>query len=115
MTLDPATSLVAIQEVLADVDLVLVMIVNPCFGGQALIPFTLNKVRQLADTLEERHFSYRIEVDGGVNMGTLDQVLLAGADVLVIGSAIFAGEEGIGASVRRFRAAINEKRPTWQS
>jgi len=74
------------------------------------IPFTLNKVRQLADMLDERHLAYRIQVDGGVNMSTLDQVLRAGADVLVIGSAIFASGEGIGTALERFRTAINEKR-----
>jgi len=60
--------------------------------------------------LDERHLAYRIQVDGGVNMSTLDQVLRAGADVLVIGSAIFASGEGIGTALERFRTAINEKR-----
>jgi ribulose-phosphate 3-epimerase len=114
VTLNPATPLVAIQHVLAEVDLVLVMTVNPGFGGQELIPFTLNKVRQLADMLDKRDLTYRIQVDGGVNMSTLDQVLQAGADILVIGSAIFASDEGISSALERFKAAINDKGQPFQ-
>jgi len=106
VTLNPATPLVALEEVLDQVDQILVMTVNPGFGGQGIIPSTINKVRRLRQMLNERGLSCPIEVDGGINVQTVAQVVQAGADVLVIGAAIFAGEGGIQASLRRLRAAL---------
>lgn len=87
----PATPLRAIEEILGQVDLVLVMSVNPGWGGQKLIPYTVEKIRKLADIQKERNYKYLISVDGGVNKETLKDVLDAGTDVFVSGSAFFKG------------------------
>lgn len=89
VVINPATSVEAIKEVLADVDLVLVMTVNPGFGGQSFIGSTLSKIEQLAVWRKDHNLSYEIEVDGGVNVDTAKLCTDAGADVLVAGSAVF--------------------------
>jgi ribulose-phosphate 3-epimerase len=106
VTLNPATPLGAIDEVLDQVDAVLVMTVNPGFGGQQLIPSTLRKVRRLRELLDQRGLSCLIEVDGGVNVSNISQIAAAGADVLVMGAAVFASEEGVQASLQRLREAL---------
>ena len=89
VVINPGTSVSAIEAVLGQVDQVLVMTVNPGFGGQAFIPATLDKVRQLADLRQKQGYSYLIEVDGGVNDKTATDCLAAGADILVAGSYVF--------------------------
>lgn len=89
VVINPGTSVSAIEAVLGQVDQVLVMTVNPGFGGQAFIPSTLDKVRQLADLRQKQGYSYLIEVDGGVNDKTAADCLAAGADILVAGSYVF--------------------------
>ena len=89
VVINPGTSVSAIEAVLGQVDQVLVMTVNPGFGGQAFIPATLDKVRQLADLRQKQGHSYLIEVDGGVNDKTAADCLAAGADILVAGSYVF--------------------------
>ena len=89
VVINPGTSVSAIEAVLGQVDQVLVMTVNPGFGGQAFIPATLDKVRQLADLRQKQGYSYLIEVDGGVNDKTAADCLEAGADILVAGSYVF--------------------------
>lgn len=89
VVINPGTSVSAIESVLGQVDQVLVMTVNPGFGGQAFIPATLDKVRQLADLRQKQGYSYLIEVDGGVNDKTAADCLAAGADILVAGSYVF--------------------------
>ena len=89
VVINPGTSVSAIEAVLGQVDQVLVMTVNPGFGGQAFIPSTLDKVRQLADLRQKQGHSYLIEVDGGVNDKTAADFLAAGADILVAGSYVF--------------------------
>lgn len=106
VVLNPATPLVMIEEVLDQVESVLVMTVNPGFGGQKLIPSTLDKVRRLRRILDERGRHCRIEVDGGINLSTLREVVAAGADVLVMGAAIFEGEGDIATTIHRLRAAL---------
>jgi ribulose-phosphate 3-epimerase len=92
----PSTPVCLIRELLPMLDLVLVMTVNPGFGGQELIPACLDKVRELKKMKQDSVFSYIVSVDGGVNSRTLPQVLAAGTDVVVSGSAFFKGElEGI--------------------
>ena len=73
------------------VDLVLVMSVNPGWGGQKLIPYTIEKIRKLADIQREKNFKYLISVDGGINQETLEDVLEAGTDIVVSGSSFFRG------------------------
>ena len=89
VVINPGTSVSAIEAVLGQVDQVLVMTVNPGFGGQAFIPETLDKVHQLADLRQKQGHSYLIEVDGGVNDKTAADCLAAGADILVAGSYVF--------------------------
>ncbi len=109
VTLNPATPLATLEEVLDQVALVLVMTVDPGWGGQEMIPGTLDKVRRLRQMLDQRGLhECLIEVDGGVNLGTLQAVLAAGADVLVMGSAIFASEWGVAGAMARLRAAIED-------
>lgn len=86
----PSTPVAVLGELLESVDLVLVMTVDPGFGGQALIPRCLQKVRQLDRTRRDSHLGYRIAVDGGINAATAREARDAGADVLVSGSAFFA-------------------------
>jgi ribulose-phosphate 3-epimerase len=106
VTLNPATPLHALDEVLDQVALVLVMTVNPGFGGQEMIPSTLRKVKQLRHRLDDAGLDVLIEVDGGVNMDTVHDVVAAGADVLVMGSAIFNGEGGPRAAIQSYRAVL---------
>lgn len=89
VSLKPKTPVSAIESVLAAVDLVLVMTVEPGFGGQALIPSCLGKVRNLKKLRESRGLRFRIEVDGGINQKTAELAVAAGADILVAGSAVF--------------------------
>ena len=89
VVLNPSTPLAAIEEVLADVDMVLVMSVNPGFGGQGFIEHSVDKVRRLRALADARGLSFDIEVDGGINAETARRVVEAGADVLVAGSYVF--------------------------
>ena len=90
----PSTPVSALQEILPFADLVLVMTVNPGFGGQKLIPQCVDKIAELARIRSERGLSYMISVDGGVNSTTLQSVRDAGADVIVSGSSFFKGDLG---------------------
>ncbi len=89
VVINPATPVETLSEVLDIVDYVLVMSVNPGFGAQKFIPSTLHKMRKLAEIRAARGYSYRIEVDGGVGMDTIAQVVQAGAEILVAGNAVF--------------------------
>jgi ribulose-phosphate 3-epimerase len=89
VVLNPHTPIESIQHILEDIDMVLLMTVNPGFGGQAFIPQVLPKIKQLANIIKEKQLSIEIEVDGGVNEETAKQCVNAGATVLVAGSAIY--------------------------
>ncbi len=93
VALNPATPLTAIENVLEDLDMVLIMSVNPGFGGQEFIPSSLRKIKQLKEMIEKRGLATLIQVDGGINEFTGSQVVAAGADVLVAGSYIFGHED----------------------
>ncbi len=101
VTINPATPVSVLEEILPDIDLVLVMTVNPGFGGQVFIPGTLAKIRRLRDLIQSRNLSCEIEVDGGIDHHTAPLVAEAGADVLVAGSAIFEAKEGISAAMEQ--------------
>ena len=92
ITLNPPTPVSAIEPYLDKVDMVLVMSVNPGFGGQKFIPESLDKVKEIRRLLDARGLDTDIEIDGGVNAGNLASVLEAGANVIVAGSAIFSGD-----------------------
>ncbi|MGC2474689.1 MAG: ribulose-phosphate 3-epimerase [Candidatus Sulfotelmatobacter sp.] len=89
VVINPATPVETLSEVLDIVDYVLVMSVNPGFGAQKFIPSTLHKMRRLADIRRQRGLQYRIEVDGGVSLETIADVVHAGAEILVAGNAVF--------------------------
>ena len=89
VVINPATPVDALDEILEIVDYVLVMSVNPGFGGQKFIPSTLHKMRRLAEIRGQRGLNYRIEVDGGVALDTVNEVVRAGAEILVAGNAVF--------------------------
>jgi ribulose-phosphate 3-epimerase len=87
--LNPSTPLGSLEEILPDLDYVLVMSVNPGFGGQSFLPASLEKIRRLATQIRQRRLSVSIEVDGGVDVGNARALVEAGAEVLVAGSAVF--------------------------
>ena len=89
VVINPATPVDTLAEVLDIVDYILVMSVNPGFGGQQFIPSTLHKMRRLAEIRGQRGLHYRIEVDGGVALDTVSDVVRAGAEILVAGNAVF--------------------------
>jgi ribulose-phosphate 3-epimerase len=92
VVLNPSTSLSTVEEILAEVDFVLLMTVNPGFGGQKLIPSVLPKARQLRERIDELGLDTRIEIDGGVTLANLDEVVGTGADMVVAGSAVFGDD-----------------------
>ncbi len=92
VSIKPDTPVEAIEKYLPELDMVLVMSVEPGFGGQKLIPSTLKKIEQLKAIREERGLSYLIEIDGGVNRENIKQVVQCGADVIVAGTAVFQGD-----------------------
>jgi ribulose-phosphate 3-epimerase len=89
VVINPATPVETLTEVLDIVDFVLVMSVNPGFGGQKFIPSVVHKIRRLADLRADRGLHYRIEVDGGIALDTVAEVVRAGAEILVAGNAVF--------------------------
>lgn len=105
VVLNPATPASAIREVLEMVDLVLVMTVNPGFGGQEFIPETLPKIRELREWIDDLNPRCELEVDGGVDPQTAPLVVEAGANVLVAGSAVFGAADGISAAMTRLNTA----------
>jgi len=105
VALNPATPLGAIEPALADLDMVLLMTVNPGYAGQRFIPSVLSKVTQLRDWIAAHRLTLDVQVDGGINESTAGQVVGAGATVLVAASAIFQGAGGIETSLRRLRNA----------
>jgi ribulose-phosphate 3-epimerase len=91
VVLNPATPLAAIDEILPEVDYVLVMSVNPGFGGQAFLPRSLEKIRRLRESVRARGLGVEIEVDGGVDKSNARELVAAGAQILVAGTAVFGG------------------------
>lgn len=92
VAINPATPIEVLRHVLEQVDMVLIMTVNPGYGGQKLIPYTLQKVTELRRILGERGIKLDIEVDGGITLDNVDQALIAGANIIVAGSAVFSGD-----------------------
>jgi ribulose-phosphate 3-epimerase len=105
VTLNPGTPTAAISEVIDDIDLVLVMTVNPGFGGQVLIEHALNKVRRVREMLDSAGSNAELEVDGGIGPETAERAVAAGATVLVAGTSIFQATEGIKPAIEAIREA----------
>lgn len=111
VTLNPATPLVSLEEVLGDVDLILIMSVNPGFGGQSYLPGSTLKISRLKRMLQERDLDrVYLEVDGGINPANAAEVVAAGANVLVVGSSIFNNEDSVANNLMSLRRAAGGSR-----
>jgi ribulose-phosphate 3-epimerase len=106
VAINPATPLVALEEILEYVDMVTVMTVNPGFGGQDFIHSMLPKIARLRSIVDDLGLECDIQVDGGVHEETAPLVVEAGANVLVAGSAVYAAEGGVAAALQRLRASV---------
>ncbi len=104
VAINPATPLSALDYIVSQVDMVLIMTVNPGFGGQKLIPYTLEKIRDLKQMLSKRNLKTDIEADGGVTLENVGNVL--GANVIVAGSAVFSGD--VAGNAKKFLELIQE-------
>jgi ribulose-phosphate 3-epimerase len=116
VALNPATPLSVLDEILPDLDMVLVMTVNPGFGGQSFIESMCGKVQRLRAMVRQRALSLDIEVDGGINVDTVERITGAGANILVAGSAVYGGDEfassaQIAARIGALRQAATWKKP----
>jgi ribulose-phosphate 3-epimerase len=105
LALNPGTPIEAIEWMLPDLDRVLVMTVNPGFGGQKFIRETLSKIRALRDRATKDGFNYEIAVDGGISPDTVGAVVEAGADVMIAGSSVFSHPDGVAAGMQAIRDA----------
>jgi ribulose-phosphate 3-epimerase len=105
VSLNPATPLSAIEEIAPHVDLILVMSVNPGFGGQSFIPATLSKIAGMRRILDDRKLSAELEVDGGITPENAREIVKAGATILVAGNSVFKTGEGIARAMDRLREA----------
>ncbi len=103
VSINPATPVATLEDILSDLDLVLVMTVNPGFGGQSFIPSGLNKIEALRREIDRRKLEVELEVDGGVKVDNIERIAAAGADVFVAGSAVF-GAEDYAATIAALRA-----------
>ena len=110
VALNPATPLSVVEYVLPDLDQVLVMTVNPGFGGQPFIESMVDKMRRMRDILDQRGLPAELEVDGGINEKRADVVVQAGARVLVAGSAVFNPETSVADAIARIRSGISLQR-----
>jgi ribulose-phosphate 3-epimerase len=104
--LKPATSLKTLYPVLDHLDLVLLMSVNPGFGGQSFIPSTLKKIERLRKMIDQNCYRLEIEVDGGVKVENIKEVSKAGGDIFVVGTGIFKTKD-YGETIRKLRLEIN--------
>ncbi len=111
VAINPATPALMIEEILPDLDLVLVMTVNPGFGGQEFLPGTLPKIRRVRRMIDEGGTDCELEVDGGIEPHTAPQVVEAGARVLVAGSAVFHAPGGATAGISLLKKGLERARP----
>ena len=108
LVLNPATPLLCLEEILPLCSYVLLMSVNPGFGGQKFIPYSLNKVEKLRRMAEERGIELEIGIDGGVGLSNIQDILEKGANFIIAGSSVFSKKEEIGERVRAFNRFIQE-------
>ncbi|BCM92494.1 ribulose-phosphate 3-epimerase [Abditibacteriota bacterium] len=106
VVLNPATPLEVLDWILPDLDYVLIMSVNPGFGGQKFLPFSLSKIEQLARKRSETGLNFKIQVDGGVSPSNVGELVRAGVDIVVAGSAVFAPPKPLSETVGAMRAGI---------
>jgi len=110
LAINPATPASVLEEILPDLDLMLVMTVNPGFGHQHFIHSTLPKIERVRQMIDERKLDCELELDGGIDATTAPLGVGAGADVLVAGSSIFGANEGVARAMKRLRDAVNEEK-----
>ena len=108
LVLNPATPLLCLEEILPLCSYVLLMSVNPGFGGQKFIPYSLNKVEKLRRMAEEREIELEIGIDGGVGLSNIQDILEKGANFIIAGSSVFSKKEEIGERVRAFNRFIQK-------
>jgi ribulose-phosphate 3-epimerase len=108
VSINPATPIDSLYHILPEVDLVLLMTVNPGFGGQKFIPYLYDKIKKLANIKSERKYSFLIEVDGGIYLENVASILDAGAEVIVTGSGIFK-QKNISETCAQFKTILNGK------
>lgn len=106
VALTPSTPVFMLEDILSLLDMVLIMTVNPGFGGQEFIPETLPKIAYIRRLISERNLQCDVEVDGGIHEGTVRQAVQAGANLLVAGSAVYNQRENVAQSIQRLRNAI---------
>lgn len=104
--INPGTPVSAIEESLADADQVMVMTINPGWGGQQMLPAQLDKVRRIRQLLDAGGYAAEIEIDGGVKVGNIARCVAAGANVLVCGSSVYNAERSVAESIAALRAAL---------
>jgi ribulose-phosphate 3-epimerase len=109
VVLNPSSPLATLEEILTEVDFILLMSVNPGFGGQSFIEASVEKVRRLRQRLAECGARAEVEIDGGIDPTTAPRVVAAGATMLVAGSAVFRAPEGAGEGVRQLRASLHSE------
>ena len=107
VAINPATPASLLSEVIGNVELVLVMTVNPGFGGQEFIMETLPKIREVRRQIEQKGLDCEVEVDGGINIETAPLVVEAGADVLVAGSSVYGCRDGVAAAIQSLLASVS--------
>ena len=108
VALNPATPLSVLDYVLEKLDMVLIMSVNPGFGGQSFIPYSLDKIRDLKKRIDDKGLSIDIQVDGGVKLANAEEIIDAGANILVAGTAVFGGDAA--ENVKAFKEIFNKKK-----
>lgn len=108
VSLNPATPIWSLEHILPDADIVLLMSVNPGFGGQNFIPHTIDKIKMLKKLLSDKGLSTFIEVDGGIKLNNAADIISAGADILVMGSAFFNSKD-YGTTIKQFREILGNR------
>lgn len=109
VTLNPATPLTAVEHLISQVDLLLIMSVQPGFGGQSFLPQSLDKIRQAREMIQRLNPRCELEVDGGINLQTLQPAFDAGAEVFVVGSAVYNQKASVAENVRQLREAAHAR------
>ncbi len=107
VALNPASPLILLDEIMTQVDLIVIMSVEPGFGGQAFIPETLDRISRLRNILNNRKLTTELEVDGGITINNAPEVIKTGANTLVLGTSIFKAKEGINQALQEIRRSVN--------
>lgn len=107
VSLNPSTSLATLDYILEEIDMILLMSVNPGFGGQSFIPSSLGKIKELKTKIRNKNLNIDIEVDGGINRNNVNQILEAGANVIVAGTSVFSGD--VEENMAYFRRALGNE------